>query len=1460
MRSHCEELSAILCELKAQEKSSDVSTYSTEGNRKSFGSTQTAEDLAQTVIDVQLKEVQKENNELRNSLQDELTKVQALSSELSEYKNKYEKLDVRCIELQECNIVLSQDLINSQEALETHERKLEEVSNVMNKFKYENAVLQETNVKLQEGRLLLCDELNECRMQKTLLQEELNELKNGYDILETNFGSKTELCHQLEIKLDNLREQFSEVTTRYNENSLELQEFKKQDASVTKHLKSLEFILFEKNDEHLSFENKDFIFTVLLENIKKHLQIYKNERELFNNEILQLKTQINELNEREKFAEQEKNRLVVDLKEVKCRNETLEKAQVGYELKVNDLETNIIEIIAHIQHLAEGAMGSKLDSEHCIVPYKQGILYLDKLKRILEEKEQKLSVFENDTKLSREKIEDMESEIYTKNHEIKTLNESLNIEVKLKTDLEDTLQNLQAELANSKSENEILNKRILKLTMEIGDIGDKYECTLLKMEVTKTEFTKMMNHLKEEICEYKGEIENLLARNADLKEQLDKTQFACETHEKMKLEQFEMYVQLKNEYDNILLVLNNLKEKITEEEIASKQKVAEMENKAKQLDAQNSELEVLRTEILHYMREINTLKDDKIKMLDKCTVLEKEIFNLKTQNEELRADVSKLNVVVQERESKINQLTVEKQTCTDEINDVLDERERYISEINEMQQIIAELNTNVAGLELKEIDYLENISELKEQLTETSDKYIESVQLQQELKADNEVQVTNLTQTLHDLVSKYNECENKYTLSLAQLNSSNELIDSLKAENIALKKSSSDHENNMKNHCEELIKLIKELSDAVGVSIHDNNIRITLNTLENSGNGHFASESYMQQCEENLKVLHTQLLTTLEVKATITKERDALQENINVLQNQKETSINEYMKIISDKELELKDSCIIIEKYQQQIDELTENQKQLQYDTEEWKKRFKKNEAVVKEYEKRLVDTKSAQETLENSRKILQQEYNILKEELKSQKAQLKEKEAEYSQEVCQLKLKLEALESEMKQTTEALQQKELHLQEINSKFEVSNEALDVLKEEQAKLERAWSIEKETLLEECKKVNNERQLKEESMQKYKTIAHELNEMTADKKKLERELETTIRDTGVIKYLVMEYKNMIKEKTETMNEMQLAILDSENMVVELSKTVTEQSSQLSVLKNEKETLKNNVKELELNIAQLEKSRDELLSYQTKIQQDAQKNLQDACKTSEEVRNELLQKIAHLEVSSSEFQEKCHELEELLNKEKESKIKLERKISNLELEKCKFDELFATLKQQFDVLEKNFFENDVDSVEELCNSETLINMINKVVKLTGRLVNFKEEIAVLENDKLKAELATKELTNELENVSSEKKQFINDIKELQQQLMRKSVENQNLKDSQDQLSLIKEAYEKLVEENNKLMTECDTLNYKRSRDREEYAKLLQNAKDENENKEIKTVREIRSEYEKKLEKMKEKMVCW
>lgn len=83
LRGNCSELTSLLEEFKSQKNACDVSVeWTAIANRRSLEGVTSAENLAHSVIDVQFKDVQKENSDLKNMLTESLNKIDALTEEL----------------------------------------------------------------------------------------------------------------------------------------------------------------------------------------------------------------------------------------------------------------------------------------------------------------------------------------------------------------------------------------------------------------------------------------------------------------------------------------------------------------------------------------------------------------------------------------------------------------------------------------------------------------------------------------------------------------------------------------------------------------------------------------------------------------------------------------------------------------------------------------------------------------------------------------------------------------------------------------------------------------------------------------------------------------------------------------------------------------------------------------------------------------------------------------------------------------------------------------------------------------------------------------------------------------------------------------------------------------------------------------------------------------------------------
>lgn len=103
LRSHCEELTNVIEGLKSMTQFAEsFADYSMAGGNVTRRSLD-VENLAHTVVEVQLKEVQKENNDLKEILTENLSKSKLLNDELNSCRVRCDELNTKYCDLQHIN-------------------------------------------------------------------------------------------------------------------------------------------------------------------------------------------------------------------------------------------------------------------------------------------------------------------------------------------------------------------------------------------------------------------------------------------------------------------------------------------------------------------------------------------------------------------------------------------------------------------------------------------------------------------------------------------------------------------------------------------------------------------------------------------------------------------------------------------------------------------------------------------------------------------------------------------------------------------------------------------------------------------------------------------------------------------------------------------------------------------------------------------------------------------------------------------------------------------------------------------------------------------------------------------------------------------------------------------------------------------------------------------------------------
>uniref|UniRef100_A0A1Y1KCN0 Uncharacterized protein n=1 Tax=Photinus pyralis TaxID=7054 RepID=A0A1Y1KCN0_PHOPY len=228
------------------------------------------------------------------------------------------------------------------------------------------------------------------------------------------------------------------------------------------------------------------------------------------------------------------------------------------------------------------------------------------------------------------------------------------------------------------------------------------------------------------------------------------------------------------------------------------------------------------------------------------------------------------------------------------------------------------------------------------------------------------------------------------------------------------------------------------------------------------------------------------------------------------------------------------------------------------------------------------------------------------------------------------------------------------------------------------------------------------------------------------------------------------------------------------------------------------------------------------------------------------------MADVKVKDEDLKKKNTMLKQRLTLSENAKSNLEKKVKQLRQENKILNEkadgvLEQSYKQllQQQIAQKEEYESKIsESLEKYRKLQQEYAEYKAKQNFIPEQIQFDQDHKTEQDVKLGKEVL--KLRDAYGNVMSENSKL-----ELENATMRKLLDGRTAQLSE--VRLVQEAYEKLLEENNTLRMELDTVKYKRSKDREALLEAL--SKDKSDSKKI---QDVRIEYEAKFEKMKEKMV--
>ncbi|XP_045461208.1 uncharacterized protein PFB0765w [Harmonia axyridis] len=1416
-----------------EKQNENLSTKIQELNSKLFASENSNEEnLNQVKILQQMTEkYEEESKQLVYEKNQYYEEIKVLKEQLNLITNKSEEY---CTEIKTLQIKIGQYEIELENLCGENNKCNNEIENLKQQKQLLNARSEEYFAKvknledqIKENELMrakLCFENNEYNSQIEVLKEENNLLKLRTEEYSSEVNclkitleqNKTELFETIsknnnyESQIEQLSDKIEKLTSNLVASENNIDEYKER-------IKALEILNNESSNNMKSLNELLQINGIKLDQACNELNVYSKQLEILQIEHEKLAHQNNELDLKLKLTE-ELN------KDAKTKIESLE-------IELNSQKTNNSKNIEIIQESEK-----KSDEKEALIKkYKKRFRDMHiEITEIKQNFNDMKSYFKNDKNLLYELINDLKkvnNEIVENNgsliHELegKLFKEQAfnrdqqhnlsKLENQLISEKEKFVQEIELfkternnfceELRISEKKNIETSNRIISLQVTLDDLNLEKSNYLQEMEKKHSEILELDNT----ISSLRSESENIIAKNITLQELVTRYEDKIEKYAEFKEFMKQHMIDLKgfhqkefSEYNNLILKLKQsiyaLNIKLTESEQLREKLLIELSDCQKSNSSLLSDLEKINAE----MNEMNINwvedKEQKAKIKMENQSLKNNFIDLTKTINMFNDELNKIIKSLKERKNQSDFILNDLQ-----IGDLLKTPEKTNKtnvsvEIDNLGQKISKLNAYIDIFSEKETYYLKELENMREETVASNNNNFEMIQNLKEQILENEHQLSSQTENLHSIVEKYN---------LLQL------------ENL-------EYSNKIEKFEEEIKNIIKKHSDEMAVKeIHIVNLQEKVANLEHE--------------IHNLKKIRNEKI-------------DENMENRVLLQSQK---------LKNDEE---------IEKYKTKVMSLEAQIAIFKEEISEIKKKSGKNE---EEYESTLANlqvqvVKNKLEITELKKK--NEDLINVKDNLSTQIDMMNKRSHEDME--CK-KITEDQLEEEIKQLRNEngglLKQLEMHkeLQEKIVKFEEKRNQT-FLEEKQYEL----SQKIETLMK-----SNETQKETYEVFKiyYKKFKEDFDKLLSQKNSLEN-LTNNVRTqlVSLSKYTRYDNSHKLIEKKETLDIISEDIMKQYNRY---SKQIND------IVQDILRYYENNCDNI-------------FASLEAKIEDCSEKyNIHELSDQISDLTERAVDILEQIKISQKEFENTC-KVEDDKIQQKENILSTSKKIN---IDKIKEDDLKKknlTLRQKVTLLEntKNNLEKTVKKLREENkkikeNDRKSMGIENDLhyKMLLQEYISYKEDQEkILKEYKISLENLQKEYEDHKDNCMRtstpvENRFFSNmesekcleaDLVKLQEafsniRIINEKLDNENIllkqivgeqKGEMDKFISIKEAYDKLLEENNKLMTEVDTMKYKRARDRDEFLRCLKKERFEYESKTSKQIQNIKAEYETKLEKMKDKMI--
>ncbi|KAK9732199.1 hypothetical protein QE152_g13020 [Popillia japonica] len=847
LRLQCIELSAILDEIRNTNDGNDSSMYfsPSKTKRRSYHENgMLPEDLAHTIVDVQLKDAQKENIELNELLKESIERGNDLQKELA-------VTNMRCEDL--CKNIT--DLEQERNAMFERVAELTIGNDELKQLKSQN---EKKIVQLSKSNSdkdsVICGIKSDLEISSNLCKEyiALNESINGelgqlkLDFIENQriLSSKNDLYENLRKESDLLQSKYDESVKKYNATNFNLENLKEKYNNFMKNMENsltkLEKIVCGSNE--MKHDN-DF-----LPNIIAKIELNKNETQKeitglkqsvvdYEELITVLRKEIFVLKDEEKINLEERDNLKKLLTVSETSMETLQETIKGQNIAIKDKIDKITEMsntIGELKkveiHLKKAVSDNEVEINHYAAKernLKESVQKLEEsqelLKKKLFNKTDECSELNKKNSLLQQEMRDMELKLteLTSSHAQELMEqEKMYLEKihlnhlqmqefseridKLEKELKLTSENLDLksaefiDLQGIKSEMEQKNTQVIEdFQRKISITDDTIKKLEIELTIVKNERENLqtdVNNLNDDRQKILTQKEDLLKEVQDLKlqlkssfERLSNAEDECSQKDTIISENSKELLNIKldletkkQEYKNLL---GNV-EKLNAEAASYKFCIETLEIKGSDFENKIKKLEK-EVEVLNNLRRALEAKN-----LELTQYVNDILVKINAKDEELGKTLKNLNDQKEFYEKELRKAQHKCEQANKNIENLENERasiiDKHNNELATLKNEITKLNDRIFELNAKEVDYIHELQVIKSELNVAFEKYTQSFDQQQELKSEYEAQIKNLTENLHEIVAKYNQLQKEQQGDVTLLRTTNDELEKLKDEKVAL--------------------------------------------------------------------------------------------------------------------------------------------------------------------------------------------------------------------------------------------------------------------------------------------------------------------------------------------------------------------------------------------------------------------------------------------------------------------------------------------------------------------------------------------------------------------------------------------------------------------------------------------------------------------------------------------------